>query len=225
MTLPWPGAARADSRDSVIAAAGHADREPLPGFLEEHIPEYSEWCLHDSIVHALYSSEESESASSFDGDSRPGEQKFHEEVDIIETALEMARARFSHLHRPANVSIDVRGGKNTYERFGVAADDVRAEANSGAAEAFCEKFRLCKSASFCLSYYVDDDVSGALAEGWAAKMQTLYNYWRDSGFDLGFEFKAMHAVWDEPARFTALAVGAAPQVMRRLSQIRMLKPR
>ncbi len=48
---------------------------------------------------------------------------------------------------------------------------------------------------------------------------------RDSGFDLGFEFKAMHAVWDEPARFTALAVGAAPQVMRRLNQIRMLKPR
>jgi hypothetical protein len=55
-------------------------------------------------------------------------------------------------------------------------------------------------------------------------MQALFNGWRDSGFDVSFRFQATHAVWDEPARFTAIAGDAAPHGMRRVKEIRLFKP-
>ena len=193
-------------------------------FVEEHVPEYSEWYLDDSIVHNMASPDEAASVCSFDGDTPAATSEFHEEAEIVELALANARDRFAHLPWHSNFSIDVRGGQGTFKRFGVASDYLQASATSGTPEACCTVFSLHKSASFKLSLYTDD-ICGALAEGWASKMQTVYTVWQAYGFATRFKYLPCHLAWEEPASFQAIAFSAAPHVLNRVRQILEFWPR
>jgi hypothetical protein len=227
MRLPW----RSNEMSHVEANSEKVRRrggieDALPGFLEMHVPEYSEWCLQDSIENDLISDKTSSSSSaSFDHDDSSKPAPFHDEDIVIDMAMADARARFKHLTPALHFTIDVRGGLDTYRKFGVAADYLRSEAVSGLATQFCDTYHLNKSFSCKLDGAMYSDAcAGTLCESWANKMQTMYDTWRRSGFAIGFVFQPCDLGWIESVPFTDLAAGAPPQLLTRLRAIRNIKP-
>ena len=225
LRLPHPLFAGGSQADVEPVVVDRAARRPLPPFLQEHVPEYSEWCLDDSLLHEISSSEDSSvSSSSFDMKTPAKKPKFEGEDEIIELALAAARLAFAHLPRVTNFTVDVRGGKSTYMKYGTAADYLRAEANSGTPSIFCKKFKLNQSFSCKLGTYTDEDV-GALCEGWASKMQTLFDVWRNHGFAADFRFLPHHEAWHEPISFQNVATRALPSCLAKVRQVRGIRPK
>ena len=81
--------------------------------------EYAEWCLEDTLLKCVDSSEES-----FDGDDAAAPRAAptlipEDELVIIHACLETERERIAAVQTPECFQLVVRGSNDTYKRFGV----------------------------------------------------------------------------------------------------------
>ena len=72
---------------------------------------------------------------------------FEEEFDVVAEAIALVRAKFSHLKTTPQFRIAPRCGHDTFRRFGMAADYLRAEAVPGLAEQMCRTYTMALSFS------------------------------------------------------------------------------
>ena len=96
--------------------------------------------------------------------------------------------------KPPGFRVIVRGGADTFQRFGVGYDYFRAEATSARAVQFCVTFQLQRSASYKISLYCED-VAMDLANAWMAKMQFLLDMWFDHHDDPNMPITEFGVPW------------------------------
>jgi hypothetical protein len=203
MQLPWPTRA-ASVRHGAAPSAPTTTTTALPRFLDTSMPEYAEWCLEDSLLKCVDSSSES-CASGDDTDLHkpPPKAIAEDEVVIILACLEAERGRIAAVPTPECFQLVVRGSVDTFKRFGVPFDFLKAEAKSGNAEAFCEQFHLFRSASFSYKLY-GQETCIALCLAWMHRMQGLYDVWRNNAYDAAHVFSVADMAWTPPPDFVAL---------------------
>ena len=183
--------------------------------------------FEDAIEHEDSSSDETASSShSFDNSSssKVAAKPFHEEADVIQVMLAMARVRFEDVPRQSHFTIDVRGGQDTYNRFGMVTDGLRAEAAPDIPVHFCRNYRLQLSFACKLPLY-EDEHAGILYAAWAHRMQSLFNVWRARGYNDMYTFVDADLIWAEPHAFSILAATGPTVVKQRCAAIRNTKPR
>ena len=117
----------------------------------------------------------------------------------------------------------VMGGVWTKTHLGVDFDCFRAEARTPDAKVFVGVYSFKFSCSLTLGVY-EEATARLLAEYWVSKMTCFYDRWVANG-------RGMHVFTDEevasfrdPPAFSATMADATGRVLRRMQELRALRP-
>lgn len=132
MHTPWPEATPMPaSEDEGGAETVGLGSQALPRFLEEHVPEYAEWCFGHAV--GLKCFEFDDSCSHDSGDSEedaplPKELLDEATIVFVHDIPAQKRAEVALIPQPEAFELKVRGGDDLQARSGKPFDALRAQA-------------------------------------------------------------------------------------------------